>query len=126
MFAMEVETMKIEDIRMDLDLVNDIDWDMTPEEAVTLYLEWGNNWSHDRKFVKSKNDVSHYFVLNTWGEEPVIFFIRRNSDGATELAEIDVPEQLEDKIKYEYRDGKGVYGLEGELKDWLREELEAA
>lgn len=121
----EVEMMKMEDIKKDIALVNEIDWEMSPEEAVTLYLEWGNNWSHDRKFVKSKNDVSYYFVLNTWGEEPVVYLIRRNSAEATELAEIRLPELLEDKIKYEYREGKGVYAVEGALKDWLREELEA-
>jgi len=117
--------MKMEDIKKDIALVNEIDWEMSPEEAVTLYLEWGNNWSHDRKFVKSKNDVSYYFVLNTWGEEPVVYLIRRNSAEATELAEIRLPELLEDKIKYEYREGKGVYAVEGALKDWLREELDA-
>ncbi len=121
----EVAMMKMEEIKKDIDLVNEIDWDMSPEEAVTLYLEWGNNWSHDRKFVKSKNDVSYYFVLNTWGEEPIVYLIRRNSAEAKELAELHLPQLLEEKIKYEYRDGKGVYAVEGELKDWLKEELGA-
>ena len=125
MRATEVKIMKMEEIKKDIDLVNEIDWEMGPEEAVTLYLEWGNNWSHDRKFVKSKKDVSYYFVLNTWGEEPIVYLIRRNSAEAEELAELRLPELLEEKIKYEYRDGKGVYAVEGELKDWLREELGA-
>ena len=33
----------LHEIRDNRSLVNDINWDMTPEEAVTLYLEWGNN-----------------------------------------------------------------------------------
>ena len=41
------------DIKNNFELVNNIDWEMTPEEAVTLYLEWGNNWSHG-KMVRSK------------------------------------------------------------------------
>ena len=61
--------MTLEDIRQNQDLVNSIDWDMTPEEAVTLYLEWGNNWSHGR-MVKSKKDVSYYFVIYTWINPP--------------------------------------------------------
>ena len=117
--------MEMKDIKKDMDLINEIDWEMSPEEAVTLYLEWGNNWSHDRKFVKSKSDVSYYFVLNTWGEDPIVYLIRRNSAEATELAEVHLPEQLEEKIRYEYRDGKGVYAVEGDLKEWLREELGA-
>ena len=36
--------MNLEDIKKDMRLVNEIDWQMTPEEAVRLYLEWGNNW----------------------------------------------------------------------------------
>jgi hypothetical protein len=37
--------MKLDDIKKDQHLINVIDWDMTPEEAVRLYLEWGNNWA---------------------------------------------------------------------------------
>jgi hypothetical protein len=38
-------------------LVNAIDWDMTPEEAVRLYLEWGNNWARGNYVIRSKGDV---------------------------------------------------------------------
>ena len=69
--------MQLEDIRNSQDLMNAIDWDMTPEEAVRLYLEWGNNWARGNYVIRSKNDVSYYFVVNTWQEKPVIYFIRR-------------------------------------------------
>ena len=75
--------MGLEDIRKDNELANAIDWDMTPEEAVTLYLEWGNNWSHGKHLIRSKNDVSYYFVINTWDEPPRIYLIRRNSEGSS-------------------------------------------
>jgi hypothetical protein len=81
----KVAMMQLEGIRKDHELINAIDWDMTPEEAVTLYLEWRNNWTHG-KMVKSKNDVSHYFVVNTWDEPPKIYLIQRNSEEAVELA----------------------------------------
>lgn len=43
----------------------DIDWDLTPEDAVTMYLEWGNNnWHADRPPVRSKTDESVYFVVD--------------------------------------------------------------
>ena len=36
-----------------------IDWNLTPEHAVTMYLEWGNNdYSAEYPPVRSKNDVS--------------------------------------------------------------------
>ncbi|PXF56468.1 MAG: hypothetical protein C4B58_13370 [Deltaproteobacteria bacterium] len=57
---------------------------MIPEEAVTLYLEWGNNWSHGRNLIRSKDDVSHYFVVNTW-EDPPKIFCKRSQGTASAL-----------------------------------------
>ena len=76
--------MVLDDIRNNLAIINQIDWDMTPEEAVTLYLEWGNNWTHG-KMVKSKDDVSCYFVIYAWDEQPRVILIKRNSDEAVDL-----------------------------------------
>jgi len=115
--------LNLEELRHDRELVNSIDWKMTPEEAVRLYLEWGNNWSQGNYVIKSKGDVTHYFVLNSWGEKPVIYLIRRNSDESEELAEIDPPDRI---INSFIRNKKGVYSLDGELISWLKEELDAA
>ena len=112
----------LKNIKEDLEIVNAIDWDMTPEEAVTLYLEWGNNWSHG-KMVRSKDDVSYYFVVNTWEEDPGIYLIRRNSEEATEVAKIDIPQALKHRLLKETADRKGVYTLNDEVKQWLRDEL---
>ena len=117
--------MELEGIRKDHELINAIDWDMTPEEAVTLYLEWGNNWTHG-KMVKSKNDVSHYFVVNTWDEPPKIYLIRRNSEEAVELAIIDMPEELRNRFLESVAHNKGVYAINEEVKAWLEEELHGA
>ena len=59
----------------------DISWDLTPEHAVTMYLEWGNNdWHSEYPPVRSKDDMSNYFVVDTWGREPVIRLVQRNSE----------------------------------------------
>ena len=113
----------LDDIRNDNDLLNMIDWDMTPEEAVTLYLEWGNNWSHGRKMIKSKRDVSYYFVVNTWENPPVIYLIKRNSEEAVELATIEMPEELKDRFLEFVGHNKGVYALDDEVKVWLQNEI---
>jgi hypothetical protein len=55
---------------------------MTPEEAVRLYLEWGNNWARGNYVIRSKNDETCYFAVSTWKEPPVIYLIRRNSEEA--------------------------------------------
>ena len=116
---------RIEDIRKDRDLLDAIDWDMTPEEAVRLYLEWGNNWARGNYVVRSKDDVSHYFVVNTWGKTPVVYLIRRNSDQADELARIDMPQDLNERFLESIGHNRGVYSIEGDVKQWLREELNA-
>ena len=118
--------MNLDEIRRNRDLVNSIDWEMTPEEAVRLYLEWGNNWAGGNYVIRSKDDVSHYFVVNTWKEEPVIYFIRRNSDEAVELAKIQMPNDLKKWFFNTQGRYKGVWPLEGEVKSWLKKRLNAA
>ncbi len=117
--------LNLKTIRANRDLVDAIDWEMTPEDAVTTYLEWGNNPALGRNVIRSKRDHSVYFVINTW-HEPVIYLIRRNSEGAEELAKITIPETL--KNRYQQANGrlKGVYRIEGEIKTWLKRQLDDA
>ena len=115
--------MRLEDIRENEDLLNAIDWEMTPEEAVRLYLEWGNNWAGGNYVIRSKDDVTHYFVVNTWDENPVIFLIRRNSEEAVELAKVDMPDDIQDRFLETNGNLKGVCAIEGEVKDWLKKQL---
>jgi len=115
--------MGLEDIRNNLDIINAIDWEMTPEEAVTLYLEWGNNWTHGKHLIRSKNDVSHYFVVSTWDDPPKIYLIRRNSEEAVEMASIDIPDKLRDQFLESVGNNRGVYSIDGELRAWLEKEL---
>ncbi len=117
--------MGLEELKKSRPLIDSIDWDMTPEEAVRLYLEWGNNWSRGYRMVRSKDDETYYFVLNTWEDVPVIFFIRRTYEGAVELAKIEVPVDLKNQLKKENGLHKGVYAVEDEVRDWLRDELDA-
>jgi hypothetical protein len=113
----------LEEIRGEKNLVSDINWDMTPEEAVTLYLEWGNNWSHGKHLVRSKKDVSYYFVVNTWDDPPHIYLIRRNSDEARELAKIEIPVPLRNRFLVEVGHNKGVYAINEDIRAWLEEAL---
>jgi hypothetical protein len=118
--------MTLEDIRNDFDLLNNIDWKMTPEEAVRLYLEWGNNWAHSNYVIRSSDDVSYYFVVNSWEEIPVIYLVRRNSEEAVEMAKIALPSGIGDRFLKSIGHNKGVYAVDGELRDWLKAELTAS
>lgn len=109
--------------RIDLDSLV-IDWDMTPEDAVTLYLEWGNNsWWATHKPVTSKEDFSTYFVVNTWTGAPVVTLVRRNSEEAVELATYTLPEPLAREFMEENGGNKGVYAPNEAIKAWLRASL---
>ena len=113
----------LEQIKKNRNLLNEIDWDMTPEEAVRLYLEWGNNWARGNYVIRSKDDVSHYFVVDTWGKAPKIYLIRRNSEEARELAEINMPDDIKRRFLDSIGHHKGVYSIEGEVKTWLKKQL---
>jgi hypothetical protein len=116
----------LEHIRQDPDLINAIDWEMTPEEAVRLYLEWGNNWAGGNYVIRSKNDETCYFAVSTWKEPPVIYLIRRNSDEARELARIEMPARIRKAFAREHGNLKGVYAVDGVIKQWLQQELGTA
>ena len=112
----------LEELKKDWELINSINWDMTPEEAVKLYLEWGNNWSRrDKLMIRSEGDYSVYFVVYCWSRPFYIYLIKRNSHEAVELAQFELPERFEKSVC----ELKGVYALEGELKEWLKRELNA-
>jgi len=114
--------LQMDELKQRKDLIHSIDWHMTPEEAVTLYLEWGNNWAHGR-VIRSKEDYSNYFVVYAWDEQPVIYLIRRNSEAAEELAEIRMPPAVESWFLDSVGHNKGVYAVEGKVREWLEEAL---
>lgn len=114
--------MELTDIRKNLKIINDIEWDMTPEDAVMRYLEWGNNPALGKQVIRSKRDYSTYFVVNTW-HEPVIYLIRRNSEDAVELATIRMPAGIESRFLESVGHNKGVYAIDGEVKTWLQRQL---
>lgn len=102
-----------------------IDWNLSPAEAVTLYLEWGNNsWRADHLPVRSKTDFSNYFLVDTWGDEPVVRLIRRNSEEARELAEFPLPKALKEDFLNEYGNLRGVFEPTEPIKNWLKAQLE--
>ena len=103
----------------------DIDWDLSPEDAVTLYLEWGNNdWHAPFHPVRSKEDYAVYFVVDTWRTPPKVRLLRRNSEKLEELAEEDLPEKLAAEFAAEYGALRGVFAPTPSIKAWLKAELE--
>lgn len=102
-----------------------IDWDMSPEDAVILYLEWGNNdWHAKHQPVRSKSDYSTYFVVDFWEEKPKVRLVRRNSEQAEDLLTLDLPEHLERVFIKEHEGLNGVYEPTDDIKAWLKAQME--
>jgi len=103
----------------------DIDWNLTPEHAVTMYLEWGNNdWNAEYPPVRSKSDVSRYFVVDAWEGAPMIRLVQRNSENAEDLVSFPLPEELLPGFREIHGDKKGLYSISEEIKAWLKKEME--
>ncbi|CAK7042944.1 MAG: hypothetical protein DELT_02905 [Desulfovibrio sp.] len=102
----------------------DIDWDLAPEDAVTMYLEWGNNdWRGAHSPVRSKSDISRYFVVDTWNKEPIIRLVERNSEGAEDLAAFPLPETFRAAWAEEFGTLKGVFAPTDTIREWLKTQL---
>lgn len=110
------------ELKADRHLVNEIDWEMTPEKAIEMYLEWGTGWIRGHDFVRSADQESIYFVLYDWEEDPaVVTLVRRTVEGAEDIAKVEVPEDLFHQASDEdgYRPGVGVHPLNQPLKEWV-------
>ena len=111
----------LEELKADRDLVNKIDWNMTQEKAIEMYLEWGTGWVRGNDFVSTMGQESFYFVLYDWLRPPRVSLIKLTTAGADEIAEVEVPEDLFMKAWQEDGDrpGVGVHPLNHELREWV-------
>ncbi len=114
--------MKLHEIKKNYDLINSVNWEMTPEEAVALHLEWGQLRS--QAYYNSSSDETVYFVINTWKESPFLSLVKRKGFDSEELGTFKMPEKLEKEFMQGMGKFKGVYAVEGEVRDWLKKELE--
>jgi len=75
-----------------------------------------------RYTVTSKRDYSVYFLVNCWARPYYIYLIKRNSEDAVDVAKFELPEKFEKPVCQL----KGIYAVDGELRDWLQKELNVA
>lgn len=117
--------MTLDELKKNINILNQIDWELTPEDAIGLYLEWGGNWRPGGVpyVIRGKQDVSYYFVVNTWDDPPKIYLIKRSIDEAQELIELPLEGKDKEKFLKEVGNNKGVYALNHELKQRLQNEL---
>jgi hypothetical protein len=117
----------VEELKAHREIVDRLDWEMTPERAVETYLEWGTGWARRDQFVRFADQQSLYFVIYDWEKPPQVTLIRRTMKEADEIAKIPAPaEMVQRAIKAGGRKpGVGVYAISEELEEWLKQELGA-
>ena len=116
--------MNFREIKENYDLMSSLDWEMTPEEAIALHLEWGPLRSQAYYNSRDNNNETVYFVINTWKNPPILTLVRRKGFDSEELGDFRLPQKLEDEFMKGIGQYKGVYAVEGKVRDWLKKELE--
>ena len=118
--------LNLDELKQNRALVNQIDWHMTQEKAIEMYLEWGTGWVRGHDFVSTMGQESVYFVLYDWERPYRVTLIRRTTVDAEEIAQVEVPEELFMRAWKEDGDrpGVGVHSLNRELQDWVRNAID--
>ncbi len=89
-----------------------------------MYLEWGNNdWTAEYPPVRSKDDVAIYFVVDSWETPPQIRLVQRNSENATDIFSMPLPDELLDDWKATNGNWRGVGAPTPAMKAWLKKQL---
>jgi len=121
--ANDQQTLTIAQIKANPEIMSCLNLEMTPERAVSLYLEWGSSWAHGRDFVRSEHDVSCYFTIDAWAAPPRVLLVRQSMRDEEVLGEVEAPAELVARAIYSWGDRKGTYGLSDDLKRWFQREL---
>lgn len=116
--------MSLNEIKKNYELVNSVDWDMTPEEAIALHLEWGPLRSQAYYNSRDNDNETVYFVINTWKKPPILTLVRRKGFDSEDLGNFRLPGDLEAEFMKGIGKYKGVYAVEGKVRDWLKRELD--
>lgn len=115
----------MEELRNHREIIDQLDWEMTPEKAVETYLEWGTGWARKDDFVRYIGQESYYFVVYDWEKPLRVTLVRRDMKEMDEIANIDAPLELIEEAVREggYKPGVGVYAINDALRDWLKRAL---
>jgi hypothetical protein len=102
----------------------DIDWDLTPEDAVQLHMEQDESLGHVLlPAVARPEDVSRYFVVDSCYNPPVIRLQERTRVVLNALLAFPVPEALLPAVRRDLGNRRGTFAPPPEILDWLRETM---
>ncbi|HOV85337.1 MAG TPA: hypothetical protein PLM79_03185 [Syntrophobacteraceae bacterium] len=115
----------LEELQRHREIIDQIDWDMTPEKAVETYLEWGTGWARKDDFVRYPGQASYYFLVYGWERPLCVTLVRRDVSQMVEIARVEAPEELilEAVAEGGRKPGVEVYAVSEPLKEWLKRSL---
>lgn len=100
-----------------LEIRNDTDWDTSPEEAIAMFLEWGQ--LRNQKYYIDSSDYVIFFTVQTW-QEPMLFLSKISTASIDIIGKFQFPTEF---VRGIYKH-KGTYELSDELKEWVKKEIE--
>jgi hypothetical protein len=103
----------------------DIDWELTPEDAVQLHLEEDENRPHLFLPAAARaEDVSRYFVVDTCYNPPLIRLQERSVEMLKAILSFPLPEALRPAVRRRLGNERGTFAPPPEVLAWLRETLD--
>ena len=115
---------KIEELKKNISLLNDVEWDLNPAVAVGRHLEWGAGWACDNYTARGSVDQSVYFAISTWERPVTVYLVKRTGFEMEELAKFILPKQIETRFLKSIGNKNGMYELDLDVKQWLKGELD--
>lgn len=115
--------MTLDELREDRELVNSINWDMAPEEAISLHLEWGP--LRDQSYYNSRDSENEtvYFIISTWEEVPTLYLVKRKGFASDYNPIMELPERFRKDFMSDMGQFKGIYAPNNYIRMWLESEL---
>ncbi len=115
---------KLEELKKNISLLNDVEWDLNPAVAVGRHLEWGAGWACDNYTARGSVDQSVYFAISTWERPVTVVLVKRIGFEMEELAQFTLPKQIQARFLKSIGNKNGMYELDLDVKQWLKGELE--
>lgn len=104
---------------IDQETIDNIQWDMTPEEAIALHLEWGPLRSQAYYNSRDADNETIYFVINNWKEKPELHLYKRKGFDMEIIGEFNLPRRLQEY----YGELKGVFTPDKATQVWIKDQL---
>ncbi len=112
----------IRELMRNKDIERLIDWELHPYEAVTRYLEWGNNWSRGLDHARACNEEAVYFKIYATDNPARLMIVRQSHHDYEILSEVDAPQELINDSVEHFACKNRACGITDELRSWLQKE----